>query len=305
MDVIVSNLRSGLGTLFGTPVLRSLFLVGSIVFFSFGLWNVLLLPMSLRELHATEFEYGLQEGLTSVGFVLGSLFMARFSRLLPEPLWISLGLVVMGISGVGYATATSVPIAILLVMISGFFNSPTTVARSVLLQRNTPREMRGRVFSAFYVSRDVIFLFGMAGAGLADIINVRLMIVFASVLFVGAAGVALVAPGIGIASLRAARARLARQWSGACRYPVPTGHARRFRPARRQAADVRTAVRCAAPGLRQGRRRSRSPGRHPHRRARRHRDGGVLHPRWRGDGGHPARGRLPRPLDDGPGRLLR
>ena len=209
VEVIVANLRSGLGTLFGTPVLRSLFLVGSIVFFSFGLWNVLLLPMSLRELHATEFEYGLQEGLTSVGFVLGSLFMARFSRLLPEPLWISLGLVVMGISGVGYATATSVPIAILLVMISGFFNSPTAVARSVLLQRNTPREMRGRVFSAFYVSRDVIFLFGMAGAGLADIINVRLMIVFASVLVIGAAGVALVAPGIGIASLRAARARLA------------------------------------------------------------------------------------------------
>ena len=305
VEVIVSNLRSGLGTLFGTPVLRSLFLLGSIVFFSFGLWNVLLLPMSLRELHATEFEYGLQEGLTSVGFVLGSLFMARFSRLLPEPLWISLGLVVMGISGVGYATATSVPIAILLVMISGFFNSPTAVARSVLLQRNTPREMRGRVFSAFYVSRDVIFLFGMAGAGLADIINVRLMIVFASVLLIGAAGVRAYRTGhrYRIAACGPGAAR--RQWSGACRYPVPTRHARRFRPARRQAADVRRLVRSAAPGLRQGCRRSRGPGRHPHRRARRHRDGGVLHPRWRGDGGHPARGRLPRPLDDGPRRLLR
>jgi MFS family permease len=119
VGVIVSNLRSGISTLFGTPVLRSLFLVGGIVFFSFGLWNVLLLPMSLRELHATEFEYGLQEGLTSVGFVLGSLFMARFSGLLPEPLWIALGLAVMGVAGVGYATATSIPIAILLVMISG------------------------------------------------------------------------------------------------------------------------------------------------------------------------------------------
>ncbi len=209
VQVIVSNLKSGIGTLFGTPVLRSLFLVGSIVFFSFGLWNVLLLPMSLRELHATEFEYGLQEGLTSVGFVIGSLFMARFSRLLPEPLWIVLGLAAMGVAGIGYATATSIPIAVLLVMISGFWNSPTAVARSVLLQRNTPREMRGRVFSAFYVSRDVIFLFGMAGAGLADIINVRVMIRFSAVLLIGAAGVALIAPGIGIASLRAARARLA------------------------------------------------------------------------------------------------
>ena len=101
-------------------------------------------------------------------------------------------------------------------MISGFFNSPTAVARSVLLQRNTPREMRGRVFSAFYVSRDVIFLFGMAGAGLADIINVRLLIVVrlgpldrrrpASRLSHRASA---------FASLRAARAPARRQWSGA------------------------------------------------------------------------------------------
>ena len=62
VSVIVANLKSGLGTLFGTQVLRSLFFVGGLMFFSFGLWNVLLLPMSLRELDATEFEYGLQEG---------------------------------------------------------------------------------------------------------------------------------------------------------------------------------------------------------------------------------------------------
>jgi MFS transporter, DHA3 family, macrolide efflux protein len=208
VGVIVENLTSGLGTLFGTQVLRSLFLVGALMFFSFGLWNVLLLPMSLRELHATEFEYGLQEGLTSVGFVLGSFFMARFSSRLPESIWIAVALTAMGICGIAYASATSVPLAILLVMISGFFNAPSSVARSVLLQRNTPRDMRGRVFSAYYVMRDVIFLFGMAGAGLADVINVRVLIAGASLLLFGAAAIALVAPGLGIRSLRAARARL-------------------------------------------------------------------------------------------------
>ncbi len=208
VGVIVSNLKSGLGTLFGTEVLRSLFIVGGLMFFSFGLWNVLLLPMSLRELHATEFEYGLQEGLTSVGFVLGSFFMARFSSRLPESIWVVVGLIGMGVCGLAYASATSIPVAIVLVMISGFFNSPASVARSVLLQRNTPRDMRGRVFSAYYVMRDVIFLFGMAGAGLADVINVRVMIAFASVLLFGSALYALFAPGLGIRSLRAARARL-------------------------------------------------------------------------------------------------
>jgi CRP-like cAMP-binding protein/sugar phosphate permease len=207
--VVIENLKSGLGTLFGTPILRSLLLVGALVFFSFGLWNVLLLPMSLRELHATEFQYGLQEGLTSIGFVVGSFFMARFSSKLPEPVWMAVGLAIMSLCGFGYAAATSIPIAIALVTVSGFFNSPVSVSRSVLLQRNTPRDMRGRVFSAYYVMRDVIFLFGMAAAGLADVVNVRVLIAFSAVLTLVGAVTVLVAPGLGIGSLRAARARLA------------------------------------------------------------------------------------------------
>ena len=91
--VIVENLKSGMSVLFGTPIIRSLFIVGAFMFFSFGLWNVLLLPFSLQVLGATEFQYGLQEGLTSVGFVIGSFFMARFSSKLPEPAWIVLSMI--------------------------------------------------------------------------------------------------------------------------------------------------------------------------------------------------------------------
>ncbi|HSL32527.1 MAG TPA: MFS transporter, partial [Candidatus Limnocylindrales bacterium] len=151
VSVIVANLKTGMGAIFGSGVIRSLFVVGALMFFSFGLWNVLLLPFSIQVLGATEFEYGLQEGLTSVGFVAGSLFMARFASRLPEPAWIVVAMVGMGVSGIFYGLSSSIPLAILLVTISGFFNSPSSVARSVLLQRNTPREMRGRVFSAFYV----------------------------------------------------------------------------------------------------------------------------------------------------------
>ena len=75
----------------------------------------------------------------------------------------------------------------------------------MLLQRNTPREMRGRVFSAFYVMRDVIFLLGMAGAGLADIVDIRLLIIVASSLLFVSAAFTLVAPGLGVATWRAAR----------------------------------------------------------------------------------------------------
>jgi CRP-like cAMP-binding protein len=206
--VIVDNLKSGMGTLFGTPIIRSLFAVGAFMFFSFGLWNVLLLPFSLQVLGATEFQYGLQEGLTSVGFVAGSFFMARFSRLLPEPVWIIVALIGMGAAGVLYGLSSEVGIALVLVTITGFFNSPSSIARSVLLQRNTPREMRGRVSSAFYVMRDVIFLLGMASAGLADIVDIRVLIVFASSLLFVSAAFTFVAPGLGISTWRAAADRL-------------------------------------------------------------------------------------------------
>ena len=79
-------------------MLRRLFLLGAPVFFSFGLWNVLLLPMAIKVLGATEFEYGLQEGLTSIGFVVGALFMARYARPAPDGLWVFVGYLGMGIA---------------------------------------------------------------------------------------------------------------------------------------------------------------------------------------------------------------
>jgi MFS family permease len=197
VEVVIANLRTGVRTIAQTPMIRSLFLLGAPAFFAFGLWNVLLLPMAIRELGATEFEYGLQEGLTSIGFVLGSLFMARYADRLQIGLWVFVGGIGMGVAGIFYGLSPTIWIAIVWVMVSGFFNSPSAVARQTLLQRSTPRELRGRVFSALFVMRDIIFLAGMAGAGLADIIHVRVLLIAASVI-VGAVGVvALFTPGIG------------------------------------------------------------------------------------------------------------
>jgi CRP-like cAMP-binding protein/sugar phosphate permease len=208
VGVIVANLRAGLSTLAGTPVIRSIFLVAAMMFFAFGLWNVLLLPFSLKELGATEFQYGLQEGLTSLGFVAGSFFMARFARALPEPAWMAVAMAAMAACSVLYGLSTSVGVAIVIVTISGFANAPSAIARSTLLQRTTPRDMRGRVFSAFYVLRDIVFLFGMAAAGLADVVGIRTMIVIAGIILFGAAGLVLVAPGLAIGTWRAATDRL-------------------------------------------------------------------------------------------------
>ncbi|MBI3750546.1 MAG: MFS transporter [Chloroflexi bacterium] len=194
--VIVANLREGARTLWQIPLLRSLLMAGALVNLSFGLWNVLLLPMAIRALNATEAEYGLQEGLTSVGFAVAALLMAKFLDRLPEVEWMTVSIVGMGIFGVLYGLSPTIQIAIVIVMITGFLNAPFGIARRTLMQRTIPRAMRGRVFSAFFVTRDVLFLIGMAGAGLADLFDVRILVVVASIVLIGAGVLHAVLPGL-------------------------------------------------------------------------------------------------------------
>ena len=197
VKAVVANLKSGVGLLFRTPILRSTLIVFAPVLFAFGLWNVLLLPFAIDTLGGTEFQYGLQEGLTSLGFVFGSLLMAKYIERLPEGTWMVISFTVMGIVGVLYGLASNIWIAIVLVTISGFSQPPSSISRSLVLQRNTPREYRGRVFSAFFVSRDVLFLTGMAVAGLADVIEIRVLIVISAVILLGAAVLTQLMPGLG------------------------------------------------------------------------------------------------------------
>ena len=197
VKAVAANLKSGIGVLVRTPILRSTLLVFSPVLFAFGLWNVLLLPFAVHTLGGTEFQYGLQEGLTSLGFVFGSLLMAKYIERLPEGTWMVISFTVMGTVGILYGLASNIWVAIALVTISGFAQPPSSISRSLILQRNTPREYRGRVFSAFFVSRDVLFLMGMAVAGLADVIEIRLLIVLASSILIVAAVLTQLAPGLG------------------------------------------------------------------------------------------------------------
>src|SRR6185369_69655 len=127
IGVVVDNLRAGASYLWTTPILRSAILLTIPILMSFGFWNVMLLPMAIKVLHATNFEYGLQEGLTSVGFVAGALFMARYGDRLAEGTWIVSSFVLMGIFGILYGLSPNIEVAIVMVMATGFLNSPSAV----------------------------------------------------------------------------------------------------------------------------------------------------------------------------------
>lgn len=181
---MLAGLRDGIGFMRNSPILRNTFIGGVPMYFSFGLWNVLLLPFAITVLMATEFEYGIQEGLTSLGFVVGSLLMAKVTDRLREGQWIVMGVIGMGVLGIAYGLVDSIAVAIVIVTLSGFLNAPVSLARRLILQRNTPRELRGRVFSTMGVLRDVVFLPGMVAVGLADYIDIRLLVVLSGVILI-------------------------------------------------------------------------------------------------------------------------
>jgi CRP-like cAMP-binding protein/Na+/melibiose symporter-like transporter len=194
---VVRNLQAGFKVITDTPSLRSLFTVYLPVFITFGLNNALLLPFARRALNASEFEYSLIEGLSTVGFVIGSLAMARLGDRLREGQWIAISFLGMAIMGIIYSQLTSVLLAIVIGAISASLNAPSVVGRQLIIQRQTPREARGRVFSAFFVMRDTMFMLGMASVGLADVINVRTLFLLQSTAFLVVGALSLILPGLG------------------------------------------------------------------------------------------------------------
>lgn len=197
VKTVFTNLKSGVQYLVRNPVLRSLFSLAIPIAASFGLANSLLLPFAERALKASTFEYGLQEGLTSVGFVAASLLMVGFLNRWREGQWMVVGLFGMGLAAVVYSFLHSVALAIAVQVLSGFMNAPYSISRRLLVQRNTTPEMRGRIASTFFVSTNAFFLVGMGAAGLADLIDVRWVYLAGGILTLGCAILATTLPGIG------------------------------------------------------------------------------------------------------------
>ena len=191
------NLKAGFKLISRTPGLRSLFIVYLPVLVTFGLNNALMLPFASRALGATEAQYGLIEGITTIGFVIGSFAMARYGSRLREGQWIAISFIGMAIGSIIYSQLHSVTLAIIVGTFNASLNAPSVVGRQLIIQRQTPREMRGRVFSAFFVMRDTMFMLGMALSGLADVVDVRTLFLLQSLAFLGVGTLALFLPGLG------------------------------------------------------------------------------------------------------------
>ena len=160
-------------------MLRNLFLLGAPVFFSFGLWNVLLLPMAIRELGATEFEYGAPGG-PDVGRVRGRarLFMAKYAGPAPDgpvgvhrhPRHGHLRRVLRALPHDRDRDHLGHAVGLLQLALGG---RPADAAPAPHAARAAGPRVLGDCSSCATSSSSS----GMAGAGLADIVDVRIMII--------------------------------------------------------------------------------------------------------------------------------
>jgi MFS family permease len=194
---VVSNLKSGFQFLFASPILRSLLWTSIPMAVLFGFHNALELPFVDRALGANEFEYGLIEGLSMIGFFLGGIWMASVADRLREGQWIALSFIVMGLSTVVLSQVKTVPLAIVIGVIAAFANVPSFVARRLIIQRQTTREVRGRVASVFFVTRDAFFVVGMGTVALADFLDIRMLMLIEGALLSLVGVVTILLPGLG------------------------------------------------------------------------------------------------------------
>lgn len=196
VTMVLRNMRKGLDYLFRHRVLRTVMGIGFGLGFASGILNTLTLPFTIRVLGATEAVFGIQEALTAIGFITGSLVMASLAARLPERVWVGLGIGGMGLGGTLYALSNTVPIAVASFTLLGFFNAPAIIAIRLLFQRKTPARLRGRVIGAYFVGVEGAIIVGMGVGGLADTLGIRSVLAFASLLTVALGVAAAVLPGL-------------------------------------------------------------------------------------------------------------
>jgi CRP-like cAMP-binding protein len=123
--------------------------------------------------------------------------MATFADRLHEGQWIAISIVGMGLSGIAFGLSSVLWLALIFFVLAGILNAPSYIGRGLIIQRNTPREVRGRVASSFAVTRDVAFMIGMAMAGLADLAGEQTLVLVCGGVLLIAGVVAAAMPGLG------------------------------------------------------------------------------------------------------------
>jgi MFS family permease len=147
-------------------------------------WNVFMLAsaginvaevfLAKDTFDAGDFGYGLLVGATGVGLVLGSLAAGPLLERHAVPRVYPGSILLVALAVAAGAVAPNVWIAAGCVLVVGAANGAAVVCNALLVQRGSPDELRGRVFTLLMSSSFAVFALGMVISGpLTDAVGPR------------------------------------------------------------------------------------------------------------------------------------
>jgi MFS family permease len=172
-------------------------------------WNIAMLAIALGNVsevflakvsfNAGDFGFGLMWAASGAGAVVGALFASQVLERRSMTAVYAGAIALMSFGYIAAAVSPNVWVAVWCVVVSGVGNAAAIVCNSLLVQRNAPDPVRGRVFTVIMGSNFAVLGIGMVIAGpLTDAVGPRWVWAIAG----GLAGIAAVA---GWAMLRRAR----------------------------------------------------------------------------------------------------
>ncbi len=158
-----------------------------------GSLHTLWIGFAWRVSETGAFGYGVVEMSNAIGTLCGLLVLPRLSRTLNPGRVIIVGLAIMGASIALAGQTDSLPLVALFAAIGGVGNMTFLVPSITLVQRQTPAELRGRVFAVRLMFTYTAFSISNALAGgLSDTVGVSpLLLVLGSGMLVLAGGASL------------------------------------------------------------------------------------------------------------------
>lgn len=159
----------------------------------FGMMYVALLPIFSSEyFNAGSSGYGLMQGATGVGALVGTLTIATMAqRLKQRGKVLLMGGIGFGLTLVVFALSPSLGFALAVLTLMGLANTFYLTVVNTILQERVPDELRGRVMGIFGLTWNLIPLSGLLGGVLAALVDARFAVLVGGLVVTGSAALLL------------------------------------------------------------------------------------------------------------------